>query len=780
MPSFNFSEQFPLDYLSLIFISSFKFYSPSFIMALSSQIITLGYPRIGANREIKKALESYWSKKVPLEDLLSTSKNVAYQAIEDQAAADIDVIGVGGHTLYDQVLDWTLRFGLIPSRFEQLRQKHNLVREDLYFAMARGREDVGALDMTKWFDTNYHNMTPEISRNTLEEAPSKADFTDFFLLVGANRVGAEILGPLTLVQRASLDTVTIEEAVDHLAPLYMKILQQLKVLGVKEVHMHEPSLVLELYHSEMGKKVAETFYRKMGEVGIFINLVTYYDDLGAAYPWIVSLEGVSAVSLDFTRGNNLELLKLHGFPSNKRLGAGVVDARSVWDDIEQAKDILQNILKEIPTISRENLAIQPSCSLMHVPVDVTCETGLPDSVKQRLRFARQKLVDLKSLSGKIVNGGMLKGKFVTVSESENVEPEDALLVRSLPLEQRQPLQLLPLKHIKLVTSTIGSFPQTDEMRKIRLKYRRGEVSLSEYENAVDDYIAYCVGAQEGIGLDIIVHGEPERSDMVEYFAEKMDGFLFTQNGWVQSYGSRYVRPPIIYDDIKRKNNAAMTVREYLVAARHTKKPVKGMLTGPVTILNWSFPRKDISRKAQCYQIGTALRNEVADLEAAGCTVIQVDEPALREGLPLRSARHEEYLRWAVRSFRLSTSVVRPETHIVTHFCYSEFGDVLDAIRNMDADQITIENSRSDNAMLKEFLTFGFSNILAPGVYDVHSPVIPAVNSLVKRMRHFLESGLPVGRFFVVPDCGLKTRKWEEVIPSLRNVVQAVYCVRDTC
>uniref|UniRef100_A0A6A7G514 5-methyltetrahydropteroyltriglutamate--homocysteine S-methyltransferase n=1 Tax=Hirondellea gigas TaxID=1518452 RepID=A0A6A7G514_9CRUS len=746
------------------------------------KVITIGYPRIGLYRELKKSVERFWKGNTSQEELLKVSHNVFLEGLNDQANAKVDLIGIGSHSLYDHVLDWTVRLGLIPKRFVGIED--SLKR---YFAMARGVPDIGALDMTKWFDTNYHNLTPEIDAECLANADSLSDWSNFLSLlkdaskiIGKDRVGAEVLGPFTLAKKAELSGVSVPDVVRGILPVYLKLFSDIKALGVAEIQIHEPIFVLEDLHTPEFKALAIEIYTQLASAGVPLNLVSYFDDLGSAFPWVCRLPGVTAVSLDFTRGNTLALLKEYGFPEGVRLGAGVVDGRSVWGDQRTALPLLNAIKAVVP--STVEISVQPSCSLLHIPIDVTIETAALEllasgSQKVPLRFARQKLVDLREFAAQFESPNNKKDTKIANLADSAEEIDEKHLHRELPFAKRRPLQLTELNGILLPTSTIGSFPQTKEMRRVRLKYRKKQVSEKDYFRAVDDYISYCIGLQEGIGLDVLVHGEPERSDMIEYFAEQMTGYLFTTNGWVQSYGSRYIRVPIIYGDVTRRDNKPMTTREFKVAQSKTSRPVKGMLTGPVTLLNWSFPRKDISRKAQAFQLGKAIRGEIADLETAGCRIIQVDEPALREGLPLRVSRRAEYLDWAVRAFRLATAIAKSETHIVTHFCYSEFGDILDGIKAMDADQITIENSRSGSAMLKEFVSYGLVPDFSPGIYDVHSSVVPPLELFKSRLLDIKNSGLPIERFWVVPDCGLKTRGWPEVIGALRNLVFATEQIR---
>ncbi|AUC60532.1 5-methyltetrahydropteroyltriglutamate--homocysteine methyltransferase MetE [Cyanobacterium sp. HL-69] len=732
--------------------------------------VTLGYPRIGEKREVKKALESYWAKKSSSDELLNTIEEIEKLNWQKQIDAGIDLIAVGDTSLYDHILDWTVYLGLIPSRF----QSFNGLQQ--YFAMARGADGIPALEMTKWFDTNYHYLVPEIEAS----CQPQANFDGFLHQVkrGQNILGKRtnpiILSPVTLVGLSRYEGSLLEN-VEKLLPLYQSLLEELKGYGITEVQIHEPILVtnetLEI------KEATIKTYDILSQGGLPINLVTYFEDLGNNYNWVVNLP-VKAISLDFTRGNNLELLKQHGFPTDKRLGVGIVDARNVWQ-VNYAQ--VQDVLKAVKAVTT-NISIQPSASLQFVPLDVEREVNLPAPLRNVLSFAQQKLIELKMLSGE-GNEQFWQQKDERWTSFKAFAPHRPLVQekvdgltnkdfdRTLSYQERIKEQIqLPI----FPTTTIGSFPQTKEVRRLRLNYKKGELSLQEYQEAIDKEIAECIKLQEDIGLDVLVHGEFERTDMVEFFGQKLSGFAFTESGWVQSYGSRYVRPPIIFGDVERSE--AMTVREFKVAQSLTDKPVKGMLTGPVTMLNWSFPRSDISRKHQALQIGLALQKEVADLQEAGALIIQMDEPAFREGLPLKTALWADYLTWAVDAFRLASAIALPVTQIHTHMCYSEFGDIIKDIEKMDADVISIENSRSNNRTLEEVTTAGYNHQIGNGVYDIHSPVVPSTAQMVKQLEEGLKN-LPLQQIWVNPDCGLKTRHWDEVIPALSNMVEATKIIR---
>lgn len=741
---------------------------------LSTQ--TLGFPRIGRNREIKRTLEAYWNHRLSEEDLIQTLDAVEEDAWLTQARLGIDRIGVGEGTLYDHMLDWAICFGLIAPRFLHLSGW------DRYFAMARGAEGVPALEMTKWFDTNYHYLVPEIT----PEAPLTLSAEGFLRRISRakERLGERavpiLIGPLTLLKLSHLHRVDFLSLLERLIPLYQSLLSQIKQIGFREVQIQEPLLVLS--NANTLRKEFEQTYQQLAEIGLDIDLVTFFEDLGEAYSWVIHLP-VQAISLDFTRGDNLSLLRKWGFPKDKRLGAGMIDARNIWRiQPEVVLPLVQELAERV-----ERLSLQPSAPLQFVPYSAIRETHLPDHLRGVLAFADEKLEELGLIVRAIQEGDgaleEIKRRWEVFHQSQpalpevrsrlqTLTPED--LQRSFPYSERKRAQRERLKLPPLPLTTIGSFPQTTHIRQVRRQFLDGSISEAEYQQEVDKAIAYVIGLQEGLDLDVLVHGEFERTDMVEYFGQKLTGFAFTRYAWVQSYGHRYVRPPIIYGDVSRPG--PITLREFKVAQSLTSKPVKGMLTGPVTILNWSFPRTDLSRREVALQIALALREEAQDLESAGALIIQVDEPALREGLPLKEERRPEYLQWAIEAFRLVTSFARPETQIHTHMCYSEFGEIMEAIDRMDADVISIENARSGDETLQELADYGYSREVGPGVYDVHSPVVPSASEIEGRIRNFLRF-LKAEQIWINPDCGLKTRLFKEVIPSLRNMVAAAQAVR---
>jgi 5-methyltetrahydropteroyltriglutamate--homocysteine methyltransferase len=631
--------------------------------------------------------------------------------------------------------------------------------------------------MKKWITSNYHYMVPEIDETT----KVNPNFDTFLADVkrGIAHLGKSaspvILGPVSFVHLAKITHGTKESLLQDLISVYSGLLKDIAVLGVEEIQIHEPSLV---FADDSLLGLFKTAYPSILPSGPRINMVSFMDDVGDSnYQWLISVPNIHVLSLDFTRGKSLDLIKKHGFPTDKILGAGLVDSRNVWKIQQEPSLDLLNLL----SAHAVNVRIQTSASLQYVPWDLECEMALKQHAAGGvLAFAKQKLEELSALA-KAAGGDSSalqttqdawKHFFLVVHQGKEYEPAEEDLVRPEPYDQRRLKQLtnVPL----LPTTTIGSFPQTAEIRRLRTQWKKGILTKEQYDAAIDQQIAYAIGLQEALGLDILVHGEAERTDMVEFFAHQMDGLLFTKNGWVQSFGSRCVRPPIVWTDITRPK--AMTVREFKVAQALTSKPVKGMLTGPITILNWSFPRVDISRKGQAYQLALCIRQEIEDLERAGCSVIQVDEPALREGMPLRDQTKEEYLKWAVDAFRLATAIAKSSTQIHTHMCYCEFKDCMEAIDQMDTDVNSIENARNGNETLEAFLNIDYKKGFGPGVYDIHSPVVPPTKVMEDKINSFLTCLEPT-KVVINPDCGLKTRTWPEVIASLKNMVDATAAVR---
>jgi 5-methyltetrahydropteroyltriglutamate--homocysteine methyltransferase len=753
-----------------------------------------GYPRIGANRELKWALEGYWSGKRSAADLDETAREVRRANWHTQLAAGLDLIPVNDFSLYDHVLDTAVLAGVVPYRYGWTGDAVDL---DTLFAMARGRtgaRPARALEMTKWFDTNYHYLVPEFLPGQRFRLASAKPFAE---LAEARAAGVPakpvLLGPITflLLGKGAEDGVEPLALLDSLLPVYAETIRRLAAAGAEWIQLDEPALVLDRTPAELA--AVERAYAALAEARGPARLLvqTAYGHVGDAYQTLTGLP-IDGIGFDFVRGpENLDLIARHGFPADKWLAAGVVDGRNVWvNDLAASLDLLDRIQAHVPG---DHLMVSASCSLLHVPHDVRAETDLDPAVGSWLAFAAQKLDEIVALT-RAVNEGrsaiadLLAANAQLLAERRqsplrhNPAVQDRLAglaavdqERTSPYSVRAAAQRRRLQLPLLPTTTIGSFPQTGELRAQRRRFESGEIAAAAYEQFLEDQIRDVIRWQEGLGLDVLVHGEPERNDMVQYFGEQLEGFAFTHHGWVQSYGSRCVRPPIIYGDVRRPG--PMTVRWATFAQSLTDRPVKGMLTGPVTILNWSFVRDDQPRAETCRQIALAIRDEVADLDAAGIAAIQIDEPALREGLPLRRADWDAYLAWAVGSFRLAASSARDETQIHTHMCYSEFGDIIDAIAALDADVISIENARSDNELLRVFRHHGYDKGIGPGVYDIHSPRVPAREEFVAGLRATLEV-LDPAQVWVNPDCGLKTRRWEEVRPALENMVEAAREVRE--
>ncbi len=755
-----------------------------------------GYPRIGKRRELKRALEGYWSGKRSAAELQETATGVRRANWATQQDAGLDLVPVNDFSFYDQVLDTSALVGAVPERFGRSGEKVDL---DLLFAMARGgsgAQAAHAQDLTKWFDTNYHYLVPELRAGQTFRLASDKPFAE---LAEAQAAGVPakpvLLGPISflLLGKASHDDqVEPLSLLDALLPVYVEAIEKLAAAGAEWIQIDEPVLVLDRTPEELAAvtRAYETLARAKGSARLLVQ--TYFGQVGEAYPTLVSLP-VEGIGLDFVRGRqNLDLMAQHGFPADKWLAAGVVDGRNVWtNNLAASLDLLSRIQEHV---SSDRLMVSTSCSLLHVPYDVGLEDELPAEIVPWLAFAEQKLAEVVTLTRAINEGeaavaDALAANRATIESAaasplrrnEDVRgrladlPADADQ-RSMPYAARAELQEQRLDLPLLPTTTIGSFPQTSEIRKTRSGADGGALSAAEYEAFLEGQIADVIARQEELGLDVLVHGEPERNDMVQYFGEQLDGFAFTKHGWVQSYGSRYVRPPILFGDVARPR--PMTVRWAKFAQQQTERPVKGMLTGPVTILNWSFVRDDQPRSESCRQIALAIRDEVTDLDEAGIAIIQIDEPALREGLPLRHADQSEYLRWAVACFRLAAAGAQPQTQIQTHMCYSEFGEIFPDIAAMDADVLLIEHARSDRELLEVFRSEGYDKGIGPGVYDVHSPHVPDVPELSDQLRAIL-TVLPPGQVWVNPDCGLKTRRPEEVWPALEHMVTAAREVRQS-
>jgi 5-methyltetrahydropteroyltriglutamate--homocysteine methyltransferase len=749
----------------------------------------LGYPRIGADREWKKALEAYWAGELEEETFRSRLADIRLGRLERQRSKGIDRIPVGDFSLYDHMLDTAAMFGIVPKRFAY---EGGPVPLKTYYAMARGEQGAAACEMTKWFNTNYHYIVPEL--NGAE--PALAENLPLVAYREAKaKLGIEgrpvLVGPYTFLKLSKgYEPGRIGEWVERLVPLYGKALRELESEGAQWVQIDEPILATDLSDADM--ELIETIYRTLPAAAprLRILLQTYFGAVDR-YERIAALP-VHGIGLDFVHGleQNLRSLETHGFPADKVLGAGVVDGRNVWRSPLRAKLAL---LERIgAAASAGGMIVQPSCSLLHVPVTSAAETHLEPALQQALAFADEKLDEVALLA----KAARLGAEAVVAELDANDEalrrlermpgrtrPEVREAVRKLRRQpeagrgdgaQRQRVQRERWRLPLLPTTTIGSFPQTAEVRQARRKWRKGEWSEERYGAFIREQIREWIGIQEQIGLDVLVHGEFERTDMVEFFGEKLAGFAFTANGWVQSYGSRCVKPPILFGDVAFVQ--PMTVDETVYAQSLTSRPVKGMLTGPVTMLNWSFPRDDLPRAEIACQIALALRREVLALEQAGIGMIQVDEPALREGLPLRRAEWAHYLDWAVNAFRLATSSVRDDTQIHTHMCYSEFADIMEAIDALDADVISIEASRSHGEIIDSFEQHRYARGIGLGVYDIHSPRVPQVEEMTAMVARALRV-LDPQHFWINPDCGLKTRRKEETVAALENMMEAARRMR---
>ena len=746
----------------------------------------IGFPRIGENRELKRALESYWANKSTYNDVLEVASSLKEKHWKEQNAAGICYIPSNDFSLYDNILDTSILLNVIPKRFE------NLENEELYFALARGTKEEQACEMTKWFNTNYHYIVPELSKDTKFKLNSKKVVDEF---KEAKALGIKtkinLTGIITYLGLSkSVDNEDVYLNVNKVLDLYVELLRELDTLDDNLViQFDEPLFVKDLDSKVLS--LIKPIYDTLSNVSKNIKIVvsTYFEHSNEASK-ILFTTPIWALSLDFIYGlTNLEILEEFK-DSNKVLIAGVIDGRNVFKSDFNEKVKLLNTIKTY--IKEENLLISTSCSLLHVPYTLELEDKLNSEVKECLAFAREKLNEIRLLSIICFNKRLnqkdqeeiIKNKAISENrkKSSQINNKDiqkeldslTLLERVGAYDERIKVQKAFFKYNDLATTTIGSFPQTPEVRASRLAYKRKEISKEEYENDMKQYIKDCIAFQEEVGLEILVHGEPERNDMVEYFGEQLDGFAFSQYAWVQSYGSRCVKPPLIYGDVSRPS--AMTVSWSTYAQEQTKKIVKGMLTGPVTILNWSFVRDDIPRSEVSKQIALALSYEVDDLQKAGIKMIQVDEAAFKEGYPLRAKNIKKYESWALESFKLAVSKAQKDTQIHTHMCYSQFNDIITTIEEMDADVITIETSRSGNKLLQIFKEVGYKQEVGPGVYDIHSPRVPSVEEIVKQI-NLLKEVLPVTQLWINPDCGLKTRKWPEVKQSLKNLVQAVEIVR---
>ncbi|MEU2879866.1 5-methyltetrahydropteroyltriglutamate--homocysteine S-methyltransferase [Streptomyces sp. NPDC007070] len=761
--------------------------------AAAARATVYGYPRQGGNRELKKAVEGYWKGRVTADALRATAADLRRTNWRQLAEAGVHEVPTGDFSYYDHVLDTTVMVGAIPARHRAAVEADAL---DGYFAMARGTQDVAPLEMTKWFDTNYHYLVPELGPDTVFTADSAKQVAELKEALALGLTARPVLvGPVTYLLLAKpapgvasdFDPLTL---LDRLLPVYAEVLADLRAAGAEWVQLDEPALVQDRTPAELN--AAERAYRDLGALADRPKLLvaSYFDRLGDALP-VLAKAPVDGLALDFTEAAaaNLDALAAVGGLPGKRLVAGVVDGRNIWvNDLAKSLSTLGTLLG-----LADRVDVAASCSLLHVPLDTGLERDIEPQILRWLAFARQKTREIVTLAKGLAQGtdsiaGELSANRADLAsrESSPITHDPAVRARaaavtesdarrSQPYAERTAAQRAHLGLPLLPTTTIGSFPQTGELRTARADLRAGRIDTAGYEERIRAEIQEVISFQEKTGLDVLVHGEPERNDMVQYFAEQLTGYLATQHGWVQSYGTRYVRPPILAGDISRPE--PMTVRWTTYAQSLTERPVKGMLTGPVTMLAWSFVRDDQPLGDTARQVALALRDEVNDLEAAGTSVIQVDEPALRETLPLRAADRPAYLAWATEAFRLTTAGVRPATQIHTHMCYAEFGDIVQAIDDLDADVISLEAARSHMQVARELAAHGYPREAGPGVYDIHSPRVPGAEEAAELLRTGLKA-IPAERLWVNPDCGLKTRAWPETRASLENLVAAARTVRD--
>ncbi|KAJ7904631.1 cobalamin-independent synthase [Mycena olivaceomarginata] len=757
----------------------------------------LGFPRIGANREVKKAVEAYWAGKISVDDLTKAAADVKKTSWTSVKERGVDFVPSGDFSLYDHVLDHSAAFNVVPKRYVG----QGLAPIDVYFAMGRGRQadgvDVPASEMKKWFDSNYHFVVPEVS----EETEFKLNFNkavEEFKEAKAAGVTTRpvVLGPVSflVLSKASKEAPAGFQPISllpKLLPVYKTLLTDLKAAGAEWVQIDEPILVLDT--AAALEKQYTTAYEALSPIAPKILLTTYFSRLDSNLSFVAKLP-VAGLHIDLDRApGQLDEVLVAVKPTSIVLSLGVVSGRNIWKaDFAAAIKLGQ---KAIDSLGADRVIIATSSSLLHTPVTLASEKKLTAEQKDWFSFALEKAAEVATIAAALSGSqdaavtAALEANKVSIAKRREFEStsDDTVrkrvaaitpdqLERKSPFAVRKEIQAKHLNLPKFPTTTIGSFPQTKEIRQARAKLGKGEITTEQYDEFIKKEIETVVRFQEKIGLDLLVHGEPERNDMVQYFGEQLNGFVFTQNAWVQSYGSRYVRPPIIVSDVSRPG--PMTVRWSSYAQSVAKKPMKGMLTGPVTILNWSFPRADVSRELQSKQLALALRDEVIDLEKAGISAIQVDEPAIREGLPLRRSDWDAYLKWAVDSFKLSTAGVTDQLQTHSHFCYSDFDDIFPSIQRLDADVISIEASKADMKLLNTFKQYGYSNQIGPGVYDIHSPRVPGEQEIKDRLASMLAI-LPDSLLFVNPDCGLKTRGWKETEASLVNLVAAAQWARQT-
>jgi len=761
----------------------------------------LGYPRIGSHRELKKICENYWAGKTGYKNVLQVGKNIRHENWQLQKEAGIDLIPSNDFSFYDHVLDHSLMFGAIPKRYNEVILRKGNAELDLYFAMARGYQkedlDVVAMEMTKWFDTNYHYIVPEFYKNQPFKLFSTKVIDEFYEAKQLGIISKPVLiGPVSYLLLGKEKEAGFEkiDLIQNLLPVYLDILNRLVALDAEYVQFDEPFLALDL--SEKEQAAYQFVYKEIKKAfpKLKIVLAIYFEGLGNNLALTTSLP-FNTLHIDLVRAENQLESVIAALGDDKILSLGLVDGRNIWkNDFSKSSALITQAVKHL---GAERVWIAPSCSLIHSPVDLDNETdeqNLSAEVKQWLAFAKQKVAEVVTLKKIATQENpastqqKLEENLIAINNRENstlihnqLVKQRVKALQTKDSERSNPFSLRKIKQQSLnlpqyPTTTIGSFPQTVEVRSWRAKFKKGLFTDEEYNSLIAEETAKAVKWQEEIDLDVLVHGEFERNDMVEYFGEQLAGFAFSKNGWVQSYGSRCVKPPIIFGDVSRPK--PMTVKWTSFAQSLTSRYMKGMLTGPVTILQWSFVRNDQPRSETCTQIALAIRDEVIDLENAGIKIIQIDEPAIREGLPLRKADWQNYLNWAVKAFRISAAGVKDETQIHTHMCYSEFNDIIQNIAAMDADVITIETSRSQMELLDAFANFKYPNEIGPGVYDIHSPRVPKRSEMITLLKK-AKAVIPQDQLWVNPDCGLKTRGWDETKRALIEMVEAAKEMRKT-
>jgi len=738
-----------------------------------NQTAVLGFPRIGEKRELKTALENYWKGDVSLNELQSIASELRLKHWNLQREAGIDKVAVNDFSFYDNTLDLMVALGAEPERFRDITDA-----TQRYFTMARGDDTHTAMEMTKWFNTNYHYIVPELGMNFIFGTVCADKILGEYREAKANGfIGAiQLIGPITFLGLSKCSDDVALALFDKLLGQYSKLLNEIAVLDENvEIVMHEP--FLSIGSSVQQLSLLKIAYERLSKFSQNLSVATYFEHSNEATAVLVHTP-IKGLYLDFVHGvKNSESLEILG-KSNKHVTVGIIDGRNVWkNDLKTSLEILEDIATVIP---KERVSIGTSCSLLHVPYSLKHEENLDAKVKELLAFAQEKLGELSLLTKAFFSHEKIAfPSHPKAAVDEAVQKRLGALnpnafKRSHPFAVRQMSARDHFDLPVLPTTTIGSFPQTAKVRKVRQEFKKGLISKETYDETMKNKIASCVAFQESIDLDVLVHGEFERNDMVEYFGEQLNGFAFSQNGWVQSYGSRCVKPPLLYGDVSRPH--PMTLEWSLYAQSLTDRPMKGMLTGPVTILNWSFVRDDQPRALTATQIALAIRDEVDDLQQAGIAMIQVDEAAFKEGYPLRRENRSVYEKWALESFLLSTAIAHKETQIHTHMCYSEFTDIIKTIEAMDADVISIETSRSGNRLLQIFKETGYTQEVGPGVYDIHSPRVPSVEEMEQQILTLLEV-LPASQLWINPDCGLKTRGWSETEAALKNMVEATKAVR---